>query len=191
MSKQLVKKIVAGSLIVVTVTTSTVTDVQACDSAAIMEATNQISMMAGPLAPMVFIGGSMVAGGAAIIGIATAHTNVGYNEIYQTLGHLPDRWKPNSVVEKVKPNGKIVQRRFYDAQGRPQYDIDLTNHGQPEWHPFGYGGKHIHEYNWANKRKPRQTGRELTEEEYNKYVRNFDSKQAERIRVKTNNNNNK
>ena len=189
MNKKLAKTI-AGGLIVVTVTTSTVTDVQA-DSAAIMEATNQVSMMAGPLAPVVFIGGTMIAGGVAIIGIATAHTNVGYNEIYQSLGHLPDHWKPNSVVEKVKPNGRIVQRRFYDAQGRPQYDVDLTDHGQPEWHPFNHEGKHIHEYNWANKRKPRQTGRELTEEEYNRYVKNFDSKQAERIRVKTNNQINK
>lgn len=188
--KQTTKTIIASTIIATTINT-TVLESYACDASAIMQATNEISMMAGPLAPVVFISGTMVAGGVAIIGIATAHTNVGYNEIYQTLGHLPDHWKPNSVVEKVKPNGRIVQRRFYDSQGRPQYDVDLTNHGQPEWHPFGYGGKHIHEFNWANKRKPRQTGRELTEEEYNRYIKNFDSKQAERIRVKTNNQINK
>lgn len=186
MSKNIVKKTIAGGLIITTIATSTV-ETQACDAAAIMETTNQISMMAGPLAPVVFIGGTMIAGGAAIIGIATTHSNIGYNEIYQSLGQLPDRWKPNSVVEKVKPNGKIVQRRFYDALGKPALDIDLTDHGQPQWHPFGYGGAHKHRYDYT-KRKVRQPGEELTQEEYNRFIKNFDSKTAERIRVKTNNN---
>ena len=178
MSKQLVKKVVAGTIIVTTIATSTV-EVQACDSAAIMETTKQVSIMSGPLAPVVLIGGTVVAAGTGIvIGIKNKAKQTD-DHIYQSLGHLPDHWRPNSVVEKINPNGKIVQRRFYDSKGKPAFDVDLNNHGTPEYHPFGHGGAHVHEY----KGTKRLRGRELTDEEYQRYVKDFDSKAADRMRV--------
>ena len=178
MSKNLVKRTIAGTLIVTSIATTTV-EVQACDSAAIMETTKQVSMMSGPLAPAVFIGGTAIAVGTGIvIGIKNKAKQTD-DYIYQSLQHLPDRWRPNSVIEKINPNGKIVQRRFYDAKGKPSIDVDLNDHGTPEYHPFGHGGAHVHEY----KGTKRLRGRELTDEEYQRYVKDFDSKAADRMRV--------
>lgn len=178
MSKQIVKKTVAGALIVTTIATSTV-EVKACDAAAVMETTKQVSIMAGPLAPVVLVGGAAVAAGTGIvIGIKNKSKETD-NYIYQSLGHLPDHWKPNSVVEKINPNGRIVQRRFYDYKGKPKYDVDLTNHGTPEYHPFGHGGAHIHHYRGGR----RLRGQELTDGEYQRFVQDFDSKAADKMRV--------
>lgn len=181
MSKNLVKKTIAGTLIVTTIATTGI-EVQACDSAAIMETTKQVSMMSGPLAPAVLlVGGTVAVGTGIVIGIRN-RVREKY-EIYETYGHLPDRWRPGSVVEKINPNGRVIQRRFYDSKGRPELDVDLTNHGTPEYHPFGYGGAHKHRYDYTNRRKPRQSGEELTQEEYNKYIRNFDRSKADRMKV--------
>lgn len=190
MSKQLVKKVVAGTIIVTTIATTTV-EAQACDAAAVMETTKQVSMMSGPLAPVVLIGGTAIAVGTGIV-IGIKNNNIsGYDRIYQSYGHLPDKWRPNSVIEKLNPNGKIIQRRFYDKTGKPELDVDLTNHGTPEYHPFGYGGAHKHRYDYTNRRKPRQPGEELTQEEYQKYIKNFDSSKADRMRVEYKENKNK
>jgi hypothetical protein len=181
MSKQLVKKTIAGTLIVTTIATSTI-EAQACDSAAIMEATKQVSIMSGPLAPAVLIGGTAIAVGTGIV-IGIKNKAKDYDRIYQTYGHLPDRWRPNSVIEKLNPKGTIIQRRFYGKDGKPTIDVDLNNHGTPEYHPFNYGGAHKHRYDWSNRRKPRQRGEELTQEEYKKYIKDFDSSTADKMRV--------
>jgi hypothetical protein len=180
MSKNLVKKTIAGTLIVTTIATTGI-EVQACDSAAIMETTNQISMMSGPLAPAVLlVGGTVAVGTGIVIGIKNKST---LPKIYQSYGHLPDRWRPNSVIEKLNPKGTIIQRRFYGKDGKPTIDVDLNNHGTPEYHPFNYGGAHKHRYDWTNRRKPRQRGEELTQEEYKKYIKDFDSSTADKMRV--------
>ena len=134
MSKQLAKKIVAGTLIVTTISTTTL-EVQACDSAAIMETTKQMSMCSGPLAPAVLVAGTAVAVGTGIV-IGIKNKAKDYDRIYQTYGHLPDRWRPNSVIEKINPKGTVIQRRIYGKDGRPTVDIDLNDHGTPEYHPF-------------------------------------------------------
>ena len=176
MCKSLVKKTIAGTLIVTTIATTGI-EVEACDSAAIMETTKQMSMVSGPLAPAVLlVGGTVAVGTGIVIGIKNKSK---LPKIYQTYGHLPDRWRPNSVVEKINPKGTIIQRRFYDSKGRPEFDIDLNNHGTPEYHPFGHGGAHKHTYRGSK----RMRGQELTQEEYNKYIKQFDSKQADRMRV--------
>lgn len=174
-----ITKTIAGGLIISTIVTNSKVEVQACDSVAVMETATQASICAGPLAPIVIGGALVVTGITTVIGIKNKHKE---EVIYQSLEHLPDTWKPNSVVEKVKPNGKVVQRRFYGNDGKPELDIDLTNHGQPEWHPFEHNGAHKHVYDYT-KKKVRSIGKELTEEEYKKYVKDFDSKKAERIRV--------
>ena len=176
MSKSLVKKTIAGTLIVTTIATTGI-EVEACDSAAIMETTKQMSMVSGPLAPAVLlVGGTVAVGTGIVIGIKNKSK---LPKIYQTYGHLPDRWRPNSVVEKINPKGTIIQRRFYDSKGRPEFDIDLNNHGTPEYHPFGHGGAHKHTYRGSK----RMRGQELTQEEYDKYIKQFDSKQADKMRV--------
>lgn len=174
--KQTTKSIIASGLIITTIGTTTL-EAQACDASAVMEVTQQASMAAGPLAPAVLlIGGTVAVGTGIVIGIKNKST---LPKIYQSYGHLPDRWRPNSVIEKLNPQGKIIQRRFYGPAGKPEFDIDLNNHGTPEYHPFGFGGAHKHTFRGSK----RMRGQELTQEEYDKYIKQFDSKQADRMRV--------
>lgn len=174
--KQTTKTIIASTLIATTIGTTTL-EAQACDASAVMEVTQQASMAAGPLAPAVLlIGGTVAVGTGIVVGIKNKST---LPKIYQSYGHLPDRWRPNSVIEKLNPQGKIIQRRFYGPAGKPEFDIDLNNHGTPEYHPFGFGGAHKHVFRGSK----RMRGQELTQEEYDKYIKQFDSKQADRMRV--------
>ena len=176
MLKNTITKTIAGTMITTMVVTSATNEVHA-DSAAVMEIANEVSMACPYVAPLAITGALVVTGVTTVIGIKNkAKTE---DKIYQSLGHLPDHWRPNSVVEKVKPNGKIVQRRFYDAKGKPMMDVDLTNHGTPEYHPFGHGGCHKHEYKYGK----RQPGKELTDEEYEAFVKRFDSSKADKMRV--------
>ncbi len=178
--KKNISKIVAGTVIVSTVVTSSTTKVNA-DAAAVMELANEASMACPYIAPLVVTGALVVTGITTVIGIKN---NAKEEVIYRSYTHLPDTWRPGSVVEKINPQGKCIQRRFYDAQGKPLMDIDLNDHGMPEAHPFGHGGAHKHLYNHANKRKPRQRGIELTDEEYQKYVKDFDRSKADRMKVR-------
>ena len=171
------KKVVAGGLIVTTIA-STTNEVHA-DAAAVMETAKEASMACPYIAPVVITGAAVITAATTIIGIKNK-TKQTDDYIYQSLQHLPDNWKPNSVIEKINPNGKIVQRRFYGPKGKPELDVDLNNHGTPEYHLFGHGGAHAHEYRGTK----RLRGRELTEEEYQRYVRDFDSKAADKMRVR-------
>ena len=178
MLKNTMKKAVAGSLLVTTIA-STTNEVYACDAAAVVETAKEASMACPYIAPVVITGAAVITAATTIIGIKNK-TKQTDDYIYQSLQHLPDNWKPNSVIEKINPNGKIVQRRFYGPKGKPELDVDLNNHGTPEYHPFGHGGAHAHDYRGTK----RLRGRELTEEEYQKYVKDFDSKAADKMRVK-------
>ena len=177
MSKNLVKRTIAGTIIATTIMNTT-NEIHACDSAAIMETAKEASMACPYIAPIVITGAAVITAATTVIGIKNKAKQTD-DYIYQSLQHLPDRWRPNSVIEKINPNGKIVQRRFYDAKGKPSIDVDLNDHGTPEYHPFGHGGAHVHEY----KGTKRLRGRELTDEEYQRYVKDFDSKAADRMRV--------
>lgn len=176
-----ITKILAGGLIITTINANICIDVEACDAAAVMEVAQQVSVGAGPIAPVIIGGALIITGITTVIGIKEKSKKV---EIYQSLEYLPDTWKPDSIVERVKENGKIIQRRFYGKDGKPVLDIDLTNHGTPQYHPFTHGGVHKHTFDYS-KRKARSRGQELSEEEYRKYVKEFDSKKAERITVHT------
>ena len=172
------KKAIVGTIITSTVVTSTTNDVYA-DAVAVMETAKEASMACPYIAPIVITGAAVITGVTTVIGIKNKAKQTD-DYIYQSLQQLPDHWRPNSVVEKINPQGKIIQRRFYDAKGKPKYDVDLNNHGTPEYHPFGHGGAHIHHYR-GNKRL---RGQDLTEEEYQRFVRDFDSKAADKMRVK-------
>ena len=172
------KKAIASGLLITTIA-STTNEVQACDAAAVMETAKEASMACPYIAPIAITGAAVITAATTIIGIKNK-TKETDDYIYQSLQHLPDNWRPNSVIEKINPNGKIVQRRFYDSKGKPAFDIDLNDHGTPEYHPFGHGGAHKHDYRYGK----RQRGVELTDEEYQRYVKDFDSKAADRMRVK-------
>ena len=180
MSKKL-NKVICSTLIVTNVLASTTTKAEA-DVAAVMEIANETAMACPYIAPLVVTGSLVVTGITTIIGIKQDNTEEQY--VYRSYTHLPDRWKKNTWIEKINPNGRVVQRRYYGEDGRPMVDFDLSNHGQPEFHDFKYKGAHKHLYNWNNKRKPRQTGIELTQEEYEKYIRGFNSDIAEKMKVR-------
>lgn len=176
--KNTMKKVVAGSLLITTIA-STTNEAYACDAAVVMETAKEASMACPYIAPVIITGAAVITGVTTVIGIKNK-TKETDDYIYQSLQHLPDSWRPNSVIEKINPNGKIVQRRFYDSKGKTAFDIDLNDHGTPEYHPFGHGGAHKHNYRYGK----RQRGVELTDEEYQRYVKDFDSKVADRMRVK-------
>lgn len=178
MMKNTIAKTIAGTMIVTTIVTSTTSEVSACDAATVVETAKEASMACPYVAPIVITGAAVITGVTTVIGIKNKAKQTD-DYIYQSLGHLPDHWRPNSVIEKINPNGRIVQRRFYDAKGKPRVDIDLNDHGTPEYHPFNHGGAHAHEYRGTK----RLRGRELTEDEYQKFVRDFDSKAADKMRV--------
>ena len=175
--KNTMKKVVAGGLLVTTIA-STTNEAYACDAAAVVETAKEASMACPYIAPVVITGAAVITAATTIIGIKNKAKQTD-DYIYQSLQHLPDSWRPNSVIEKINPNGKIVQRRFYGPKGKPEMDIDLNDHGTPEYHPFGHGGAHKHNYRYGK----RQRGVELTDEEYQRYVRDFDSKAADKMRV--------
>jgi hypothetical protein len=178
MLKNTMKKTIVGTLLTTTVVTSTTNDVYA-DAAAVVEVAKEASMACPYVAPLMITGAAVITAATTIIGIKQKAKQTD-EYIYQSLQHLPDHWRKNSVIEKINPNGKIVQRRVYGQNGKPVLDIDLNDHGTPEYHPFGHGGAHAHEYRGAK----RLRGRELTEEEYQKYVKDFDSKAADKMRVR-------
>lgn len=49
--------------------------------------------------------------------------------------NLPMKGEPLGVKTLVDSAGKVKQRRFYGEDGRPQKDLDLSNHGNPKLHP--------------------------------------------------------
>ena len=175
-------KVIAGSLIVSNIVTSTKIEAYA-DATAVLEVANEVSMACPYIAPLVVTGALVVTGITTVIGIKQ---DTKEEVIYRSYTRLPDTWRPGSVVEKINPQGKCIQRRFYDSKGKPLMDIDLNDHGMPEAHPFGHGGahKHIYNNNIRNVNKRRQKGVELTDEEYKKYVKDFDRSKADRMKVR-------
>ena len=181
MSKKL-NKVIAGSLIVSSIVTNSKVEAYA-DATAVLEVANEVSMACPYIAPLVVTGALVVTGITTVIGIKQ---DTKEEVIYRSYTHLPDTWRPGSVVEKINPQGKCIQRRFYDSKGKPLMDIDLNDHGMPEAHPFGHGGahKHIYNNNIKNVNKRRQKGVELTDEEYKNYVKDFDRSKADRMKVR-------
>ena len=175
--KNTMKKVVASGLLVTTIA-STTNEVHA-DAVAVMETAKEASMACPYIAPIAITGAAIITGVTTVIGIKNKAKQTD-DYIYQSLQHLPERWRPNSVVEKINPKGQIIQRRFYDAKGRPEVDVDLNDHGTPEYHPFGHGGAHKHNYRYGK----RQKGVDLTDEEYQRYVKDFDSSAADKMRVR-------
>lgn len=150
--------------------------VDACDSAVILEAATEASVACPVAGPAIMGGAILVVTGITIYGKCISN-KANELDIYFTLGHLPDYWRPNSIMDKINPGGKIIQRRIYDAKGRPLKDIDLSHHGTPKYHPWQKNGRHIHVHDHVygkNITKNRRSGREITDEEYKRFVEDVD-----------------
>ena len=182
MSKKL-NKVIVGSLVVTNVLASTTTKVEACDSAAILEIANETAMVCPYVAPLVVTGALVVTGITTVIGIKQQDAKE--EVIYRSYSHLPDHWKKNTWVEKLNPNGKVIQRRYYGSDGLPVVDYDLSHHGFPEDHPKNFGGAHKHLYNNQARRVKdrRQKGVEMTQQEFDKYIKNF-NEYAKKMKVR-------
>ncbi|GAA0352345.1 RHS repeat-associated core domain-containing protein [Bacillus horti] len=63
---------------------------------------------------------------------------------------LPMQGKPNSSIDRVDDKGKVIQRRYYDENGRPIRDVDFTDHGHPKHHNV----PHEHIWDLSDPNKP-------------------------------------
>ena len=183
MSKKL-NKVIVSSLVVTNVLASTTTKVEACDSAAVMELAKEASMACPYAAPLFITGAAVIVTATTVIGIKQDN-NTKEQYVYRSYTRLPDRWKKNTWVEKLNPNGKVIQRRYYGSDGLPVVDYDFSHHGFPEDHPKNFGGAHKHLYNNQARRVKdrRQKGVEMTKEEYDRYIKNF-NEYAEKMKVR-------
>ena len=183
MSKNLVTKSIVGSLVISTVVTNSKVDAHA-DATAVLEVANEVSMACPYLAPLMITGAAVITTATTIIGIRS-DKKTNEDILYKSYTTLPDQWHADTWIEKLNPNGRVIQRRYYGSDGLPLVDYDLSHHGFPDDHPKNFGGCHKHLFN-HNARRPkdrRQKGIPMTEEEYNKYIKNFKEK-AERMKVK-------
>ena len=168
----------------------------ACDSAAVLEVAQEISAACPISTPVVMGTAFVIVTGVTIYGKCCTNSTNEELSIYYTLGHLPSYWRPNSIMDKINPNGRTIQRRIYDSQGRPLKDIDMSHHGTPKYHPWQIDGKyyHAHDHMYGkNVTKNRKPGRPLTKEEYEKYIKEIDKidiNKRYRMRVENKDNNN-
>lgn len=150
--------------------------VDACDSAVILEAATEASVACPVAGPAIMGGAILVVTGITIYGKCISN-KANELDIYFTLGHLPDYWRPNSIMDKINPGGRVIQRRVYGPDGKPKLDVDMSHHGTPAYHPWKVDGKyyhaHDHIYNKGYK-KTRRPGRELSSQEYQKYIKDID-----------------
>ena len=85
-----------------------------------------------------------------------------------TVGHTPPgkAGEPNSVVQHNATNGDVLGRTYYDDRGYKVKDIHFTNHKQPDKHPYGEKGEHVHDFVFDDDGKfISRTTRELTNNE--------------------------
>jgi hypothetical protein len=76
-------------------------------------------------------------------------------------GDLPTTGSPNSSRDKRDKKGKIIQRRYYDGDGKAVINIDYD-------HDHGAGKPHGHDWDWTQELPIRLPGRALTAREKRK-----------------------
>lgn len=67
---------------------------------------------------------------------------------------LPPMGNPNSSIVRRDSRGAIIQRRFYDGNGRAIKNIDFD-------HDHGAGKPHAHDWDWTTEPETRGDGRPL------------------------------
>lgn len=137
-----------------------------------LQTIQEVSASTGVLAPLVFAGGIMIYEGYQVYE-ALKENNFGIIKVAK-VPWLPEEGTPNSVIEKINPNtNEIMQRRYYDEEGKAFIDIDYGDHGYPESHPWTIQDRVIHKHTWdwsKEGKKKRSSGKEITLYEYIKYV---------------------
>jgi hypothetical protein len=78
------------------------------------------------------------------------------NHSVQKGRSLPVKDKAYSSKDLYKDN-KLVQRRYYDKNGKADEDIDYTNRGNPKQHPKV---PHRHKWSWPPAGPPSRGGGE-------------------------------
>ena len=173
--------------------------VEACDSAAVMEVAKEASIACPVAGPAIMGGAILVVTGITVYG-KCCNKVTNEESVYYTLGHLPPYWRPNSIMDKINPGGKVIQRRVYGPDGRAKLDIDLSHHGSKKYHPWTKDGKYVHAHDHVYGKNHveyqegrRRPGREVTDQEYQRYIKEIDKiniNQRYRMRVEDKDNNN-
>lgn len=109
---------------------------------------------------------------------------------YNKIEKLPEKSEElaGQYVLKIHPKGYVMQLRLYNSKGRPEFDIDLHDHDEEK--EYTHGGIHIHEYKWRYEKRikrsiyERQSGRNLTNDEYVTYIKNLDFSKIKQIQVR-------
>ena len=69
-------------------------------------------------------------------------------------GELPTLAAPNTSRERRDADGNVIQRRYYDGNGRAVINIDYD-------HDHGAGCQHGHDWDWLRDPPVRLPGRPL------------------------------
>lgn len=109
---------------------------------------------------------------------------------FNKVGRLPEVSEKyaGKIVLKIHPKGFYMQLKSYGKDGQSKFDIDLHGHDEDE-KEYSHNGIHIHEYElkYIKKFKTykyiRQKGRNLTDEEYENYIKNLDIESLIKIQV--------
>ena len=72
------------------------------------------------------------------------HTVVSHNPESKPVNKNPNKSKPNSSSDLLNEDGSVKQRRYYDSDGKPDFDIDFNHQGE-ETHVF----PHSHTWDWS------------------------------------------
>lgn len=156
----------------------------ACDAAvaeAVMETAKEVSVVCPPAGPVAIGVAAVIITGVTVYGKCCTRSTNEELSIYYTLGHLPSYWRPNSVMDKINPNGKVIQRRVFGPDGRAKLDIDLSHHGSKKYHPWTKDGRYVHAHDHVYGKNHieyqegyRKPGREVTDQEYQRYIKDID-----------------
>jgi hypothetical protein len=71
---------------------------------------------------------------------------------------LPSRGPSEGHLDKKNDQGEVIQRRFYDVDGKAEKNIDYDHDYE------GVGVPHAHDWDWT-KPRPRQRARAVKPEE--------------------------
>lgn len=79
---------------------------------------------------------------------------------------VPQKYRPNAVVDTLSQNGNQRDRTIYDENGIMKTQVHGGPHGQPKRHLYGSHGEHIHDYVWVpGQDKPKRSTREASDQE--------------------------
>lgn len=68
-------------------------------------------------------------------------------KIVEKTHKVPQQGEPNSTFDKIGGDGTIVSRRYYNANGHPKLDFDVTDHNNKHTHPVV---PHSHDWKYVD-----------------------------------------